>query len=320
MSASDLVAPNFRSSFSGINSVSVLGHDDGSEITFEGNSATERLNFDGENAVVSTNASTISTSNFTNTVVNARGGSADAATLTGDAAGGNTFVAGFDGAVSTGTITTPGRSLTAVGFDTLEAIAADENDLIAINGGDLREIATLGESEFEYAIGNQSIFGSGFALVDIDGGAEEMKLLSNTHSTYLSQKMALGSTREVPSRSELSASPASPPFPSLNKILASLAIGADVNYVADYSAETASLQRTDNPTQILTTGTFKYSAQRRTTTVSISSPLNPKTARSPSTSSICQRISGVVLYRNDTVRGTTIAVKSIYLATLVRIL
>ena len=257
VSASDLVAPNFRSSFSGINSVSVLGHDDGSEITFEGNSATERLNFDGENAVVSTNASTISTSNFTNTVVNARGGSADAATLTGDAAGGNTFVAGFDGAVSTGTITTPGRSLTAVGFDTLEAIAADENDLIAINGGDLREIATLGESEFEYAIGNQSIFGSGFALVDIDGGAGRNEVVvEHAFNVSLPEDgvgLHAGSAFRDPSY-QLSSFP-TVSFAEQNPRV--FAIGADVNYVADYSAETASLQRTDNPTQILTTGDFQ---------------------------------------------------------------
>ena len=259
VTTSQFSAPNTQVSFSNFDLISVLGHDDGSELTIEGSAATERLNFDGENAVVSIDTLTLSTSNFTNTIVNARGGLSDTATLTGDSTGGNTFVASFDGAISTGTITTPDRTLTAVGFDTLEAIAANENDVASINGGGLAERAILGESEFEFIniARDQSVLGTGFALVDIDGGAGRNEVIvEHAFNVSLPEDgvgLHAGSAFRDPSY-QLSSFP-TVSFAEQNPRV--FAIGADVNYVADYSAETASLQRTDNPTQIITTGDFQ---------------------------------------------------------------
>ena len=264
-STTEFVAPNISANFSSFDNVSVLGHDDDSEITIQGNAATETLNFDGSNTVVSIAASTLSTTNFTNTVVNARGGLEDSATLTGDAAGGNSFVASFDGAVSSGTITTPDRTITVNGFDTLQAVAANENDVASINGDDVPEIAILDQNEFEYAIParNQSIFGSGFAQVDIDGGIgrNEVQVVHDFTVSLPSNGVELHETNAL----------SDPSYQLFNFVSVSLdefnprvrAIGSDVDYLllnrsANFMPRTI-LQRLDNPTQIFTFGNFDIS-------------------------------------------------------------
>ena len=172
--------PTASSFIFGPSSVVVQGHNDGSEITIEdietsGFDTPGRLNFNGEDAVVTTQFGTsLAATDFSSINVNSVG--EDLAFLRGAEGGGNTFVA--DG--TTGVLTTPSTTITVTNFDLTAATAGGEGDQATFTGTPDPEQLFVGPSVARLEGADFVLNAAGFDDFTAEGGVGDFANITDS--------------------------------------------------------------------------------------------------------------------------------------------